>query len=171
LGGFPAGQKVGDKPTHALTVCILSRIRHALLADKLGQVSTPKMTATEVMERASDMARLLGATYGRLQSELLTPLVMRAVHILRRRGEIPDVVVDGHSVELQYRSPLAQSQAQRDARNLMTWMTALNQLGPQAQDAIDAAAAARWLGRTFNVPAEVLKAAPPQTVEAGHVPL
>ena len=148
-----------------------SRIRHALLADKLGQVSTPKMTATEVMERASDMARLLGATYGRLQSELLTPLVMRAVHILRRRGEIPDVVVDGHSVELQYRSPLAQSQAQRDARNLMTWMTALNQLGPQAQDAIDAAAAARWLGRTFNVPAEVLKAAPPQTVEAGHVPL
>ncbi|CAA7627409.1 portal protein [Magnetospirillum sp. SS-4] len=148
------------------------RIRHALLADKLGQASSPRMTATEVMERASDMARLLGATYGRLQSELLTPLVMRAIHVLRRRGEIPEVIVDGHSVELQYRSPLAQGQAQRDARNLMTWMAALNQLGPLAQESIDAAAAARWLGRTFNVPAEVLKPSSPAPAEEnGHAPL
>ena len=63
------------------------------------------MTATEVLERSAEMSRLLGATYGRLQSELLTPLMMRAVAILRRRGEIPDIVVDGRTVELQYRSP------------------------------------------------------------------
>ena len=50
------------------------------------------MTATEVLERRAQMSRLLGATYGRLQTELLTPLVMRCVAILRRRGEIPDIV-------------------------------------------------------------------------------
>ncbi|RAU23819.1 phage tail protein [Paramagnetospirillum kuznetsovii] len=138
------------------------RIRHALMADRLAQVDTPKMTATEVLERSAQMARLLGATYGRLQSELLTPLVMRAVHILRRRGELPDLVVDGHTVDLQYRSPLAQNQAQRDARNVLTWLGSLNQLGPAATEAIDLVACARWLGRTFNVPAEIMRPEHPQ---------
>ena len=53
---------------------VRARIRRALLVDQLGQVDGPRMTATEVLERAAEMARLLGATYGRLQSELLTPL-------------------------------------------------------------------------------------------------
>ncbi len=150
-----------------------NRIRHALLADRLGQVDAPRMTATEVLERSSQMARVLGATYGRLQSELLTPLVMRAVHILRRRGEIPDLVVDGRTVDLQYLSPLAQTQAQRAARGLLTWLSSLPLLGPEAARAVDAAAAARWLGRSFNVPAEVMRPLypfPPASVtEAGHV--
>jgi hypothetical protein len=132
------------------------RIRHALLADKLGQPDAPRMTATEVLERSAEMARLLGATYGRLQCELLTPLILRAVAILRRRGEIPDLLVDGHAVDLQYKSPLAQNQAQRDAMNTLTWLSSLAQLGPTGAQVVDAAAAARWLGRVFNVPAELM---------------
>lgn len=142
-----------------------ARIRTALLADKLGQPDNPRMTATEVLERASDMARVLGATYGRLQSELLTPLVMRAIHILRRRGEIPDLIVDGHLIDLQYNSPLARNQAQRDARNVLTWLTAVAGLGPAGQQAIDAAGAARWLGRTFNIPSELMR---PESAEVPH---
>ncbi|MCR6633157.1 MAG: portal protein [Magnetospirillum sp.] len=139
------------------------RIRHALLVDKLGQPDAPKMTATEVLERSAEMARLLGATYGRLQCELLTPLVLRAVSILRRRGEIPEVLVDGHTVDLQYKSPLAQSQAQRDAKNMLTWLSSLAQLGPAGMQAVDAGAAAKWLGRAFNIPAELM-------VRAGAAP-
>ncbi|MBI2240416.1 MAG: head-tail connector protein [Magnetospirillum gryphiswaldense] len=138
------------------------RIRHALLADKLGQPDTPQMTATEVLERAADMARLLGATFGRLQSELLTPLILRAVSVLRRRGEIPPLLVDGHIVDLQYRSPLAQTQAQRDAKNVLTWLGSLAQLGPDGMAVVDAAGAAQWLGRAFNIPAELMVARPPQ---------
>lgn len=134
-----------------------ARIRQALMADRLGQVDSPKMTATEVLERSAEMARLLGATYGRLQGELLTPLVLRAVAILRRRGEIPDIAVDGRIVELQYKSPLAQQQAQRDASNTMTWLNALTSMGPQAAEAVDIPAAARWLGRALGVPGEVLR--------------
>ncbi|HEX6011486.1 MAG TPA: portal protein [Geminicoccaceae bacterium] len=66
-----------------------ARIRHTLLTDRLGPVANGKMTATEVLERSSEMTRLLGAMFGRLQSELLNPLVHRAVAILRRRGELP----------------------------------------------------------------------------------
>lgn len=133
-----------------------ARIRHALLADKLGQPDAPRMTATEVLERSAEMARLLGATYGRLQSELLTPLIMRAVAILRRRGEIPELGIDGHMVDLQYNSPLAQSQARRDAQNMLTWLSSLAQLGAGGLQSVDVAAAAKWLGRAFNIPAELM---------------
>ncbi|MBP2313381.1 portal protein [Azospirillum soli] len=150
-----------------------ARIRHALLADRLAPLDQPRMTATEVLERSTEMARLLGATYGRLQAELLTPLVLRAVGILRRRGEIPDITVDGRLVELQHRSPLAQAQAQRDVQATLRWLETAQQLGPEALATVDAAATARWLGEAFGVPAKLVRAeAPPQPAmplgEAGH---
>ncbi|ARJ64954.1 phage tail protein [Magnetospirillum sp. ME-1] len=145
------------------------RIRHALLGDKLSQPAAPTLTATEVLQRSDEMARLLGATYGRLQSELLTPLVMRAIHILRRRGEIPALALDGRTVDLQYRSPLAQNQGRRDARNVLSWLGALSSLGPAAEGTVDGEAAARWLARAFNVPSELVRpgsAAPAQVAPA-----
>jgi hypothetical protein len=85
-----------------------ARIRHAMLVDKLGQIGDSKMSATEVTERADEMVRILGATYGRLQSELLNPLIYRAIGILNRRGEIEDINVDGKEVVLRYQSPIVQ---------------------------------------------------------------
>jgi len=137
-----------------------ARIRHALLTDRLAQVDTPRMTATEVIERSAEMQRLLGATYGRLQAELLTPLVLRALAVLRRRGEVPDIDVDGHVVALQYRSPLAMAQAHRDVRTTLTWLDTARTLGPAALEAVDAAAAVRWLGERFGVPGALVR--PPQ---------
>jgi len=135
-------------------------IRRALLTDRLGQVDSPKMTATEVLERAAEMARVLGATYGRLQSELLTPLVLRALSILARRGEIEGLEIDGHLVDLEYVSPLARQQAQQEAAAAMKWIQALAVLGPEADAVVDKAAAARWLARGHGVPGELLKPTP-----------
>ncbi|OHC82893.1 MAG: phage tail protein [Rhodospirillales bacterium RIFCSPLOWO2_12_FULL_67_15] len=134
-----------------------ARIRQALLADKLGQVSGPRMSATEVLERAAEMARVLGATYGRLQSELLTPLLLRAIAILARRGEIPPLAVDGRAVTLEYKSPLARNQARMDAQQTLLWLGAVRDLGPEALAAVDHAEAARWLGRAFGVPGELIR--------------
>jgi hypothetical protein len=139
------------------------RIRRALLVDQLGQVNGPRMTATEVMERAAEMARILGATYGRLQSELLTPLISRAQSILTRRGEIEDLPIDGQTVVLEYRSPQARYQAQQDVQNTMIWLETVKSLGPDALSAVDQAQAARWLGRTLGVPEELVHE--PQPVE------
>jgi hypothetical protein len=137
-----------------------ARIRQALLVDKLGQVVSPRMTATEVLERAADMARILGATYGRLQSELLTPLVTRAVGVLARRGEIADIPLDGRLVDLEYKSPLARQQARQDAQNAMMWLEAVRALGPEGMGVVDQGATARWLGRAFGVPSELIRALP-----------
>jgi hypothetical protein len=138
------------------------RIRKAMIVDRLGLVGEARMTATEVIERSSDMARLLGATYGRLQAELLTPLIRRGLAILRRRGEVPDIHVDGRTVDLQYRSPLAQAQRQRDVQSILRWIEAAGGLGAEGLAAVDAAAAARWLGRALGVPGELIRELPAQ---------
>ena len=133
-----------------------ARIRSALLADKLGQVAGPKMSATEILERSTEMARILGATFGRLQSELLTPLIDRGLSILRRRGEIPAVMVDGRTIDIDYKSPLARRQAQEDISGAIGWFSAVIQLGPEAAALIDVPRAARWLAKSFSVPEELL---------------
>ena len=140
-----------------------ARIRGALLADRLGPERRDNMTATEVLERSAQTARLLGATYGRLQAELLTPLVARCLAILRRRGEIPSLLLDGREALLRYRSPLAQVQGRADAANTLLFLQAVRAMGPEALAQVDLPAAARWLGRTLSAPAEVLN--PPANPE------
>ena len=83
------------------------RIRHALLADRLGLLSEKEMTATEIMARNADMMRILGATYGRLLHEFIRPLVDRGLQILSRRGIIEKISLHSDA-ELKYIAPIAQ---------------------------------------------------------------
>ncbi len=133
------------------------RIRHALLVDRLGPVAGQRMSATEVIERSNEMTRLLGATYGRLQAELLTPLLVRAVGILRRRGELPDLALDGSTVEIRHKSPLARLQARQDVQNTLLWLDASARLGAEAMQAVDLPATARWLGERLGVPGQLIR--------------
>ena len=133
-----------------------NRIRHALLADKLAQVDAPQMTATEVLERTAEMVRVLGATYGRLQCELLYPLIERAVYILRRRGEIPEIYLDGRLADVHYKSPIARMQAEQEAQNALSWLTQLASLGQEALGYLNGPAFARWLASRLGVPADLL---------------
>ena len=133
------------------------RIRHALLADRLAAPASPAMTATEVLERSAETARLLGATYGRLEAELLTPLIGRALSILARRGEVPAFALDGREAGLRLRSPLAQAAGRREAGAALTWLGAVAGLGPGALAAVDTGRAARWLGARLGVPPALLE--------------
>lgn len=83
------------------------RIRHALLADRLGLLSEKEMTATEIMARNADMMRILGATYGRLLHEFIRPLCERGLQILSRRGVIEKISLHSDA-ELKYIAPIAQ---------------------------------------------------------------
>jgi len=87
------------------------RIRHALLADRLGLLSEKEMTATEIMARNADMMRILGATYGRLLHEFIRPLCERGLQILSRRGVIEKISLHSDA-ELKYIAPIAQMVAE-----------------------------------------------------------
>ena len=133
-------------------------IRHALLGDKLGQIeNTGMMTATEVMERTDDMMLVLGATYGRLQSELLMPLIERAAAILRKRGEIPDIFIDGRYLKVAYQSGRAKKQAEQDANNGLKWLGEIAKLGDSALAEVDVPAFVKWLGQKLNIPETLFK--------------
>ncbi|MDE0702691.1 MAG: portal protein [Rhodospirillaceae bacterium] len=142
------------------------RIRRALLVDKLGQADSPKMTATEVLERKAEMARLLGATFGRLQSELLAPLIDRGLAILSRRREIPPVRIDGRTIALSYASPLAREQMHRDIETVAGWAELVARLGPAGLAAVDAPRAARWAGRALGVPSALITPEPDAALAA-----
>jgi len=133
------------------------RIRHALLSDKLGPVVSNKMTATEVLERSSQMALLLGATYGRLQTELLTPLIQRAFSILKRRGVIPDIDLDGRTVMIDYRSPLAKSQSQADVQNILAWLDTVSKMGVQAGMSVNTQKTVEHLASILGVPSDLIQ--------------
>ncbi|MBN8197779.1 head-tail connector protein [Thalassospira povalilytica] len=140
------------------------RIRRCLLADRLGQVDQPGMTATEVLERASENARLLGATYGRLQAELLYPLIRRALYILTRTGELPDIPIDGDVVVLRHSAPLAQLPRRVQAGQALDWLSRIATLGPDALGEVDLPVMVRWLADQFGVPDHLLKPALPPLV-------
>ena len=147
-----------------------ARIRHTLLADRLGPVQDRRMTATEVLERSAEMARLLGATFGRLQGELLVPLLHRAAAILRRRGEIAALPLDGCIADIAVRSPIARLQARDDVGNIVSWLETVNGLGPEAAATVDLPATVRWLAATLGVPAELVRDLPdPLSALAGEL--
>jgi hypothetical protein len=87
------------------------RIRHTMLADRLGLLSDKEMTATEILARNADMMRILGATYGRLLHEFIRPLCDRGLQILSRRGIIDKISLHSDA-ELKYIAPIAQMVAE-----------------------------------------------------------
>lgn len=89
------------------------RIRHTLLADRLGLLSDKEMTATEILARNADMLRILGATYGRLLHEFIRPLCDRGLQILSRRGIIDKISLHSDA-ELKYIAPIAQMVAENN---------------------------------------------------------
>ena len=133
-----------------------SNIRHTLLTDRLAPLNSARMTATEVLERSAETTRLLGAIYGRLQAELLTPLLRRAVAILARRGEVPDLRLDGELVDLQYRSPLARVQASAETRSVLLWLETVGKLSSLGSEIVDVPKASRWLAEQLGVPSTLI---------------
>lgn len=131
---------------------VRARIRHSLLVDKLAQIQNPRMTATEVLERAAEMARLLGAVFGRLSAELLVPLLTRAELILERRGDIQALDPrDGVEVDYLFLGPLARQQHMAEFQNATMWLQTAKAMGGEAAMVPNDRAAARWLARTLGV--------------------
>lgn len=129
------------------------RIRHALLADRLPQISDAgRATATEITLRSNEMTLLLGATFGRLQVELLNPLLQRAYQILRKRGVIPDLPLDGRVVAIDYRSPLARAQSSQTVQQALGWIQAATSLGPDIVAQINRPAMMAYLTEMLGVP-------------------
>ena len=110
-----------------------NRILNTFHVDQLQFVNDAKMTATEVMQRTQERMRLLGPMLGRLESELLGPLVARVYGLLFRLQLLPpppNKIID-QDFTVQYVSPIAQAQR---AVEIDTWQQFVASLGVYLQD-------------------------------------
>jgi hypothetical protein len=96
-------------------------IRAVFYVNQLMMQDGPQMTATEVIQRNEEKMRLLGPVLGRLQSELLKPLIDRVFAILLRNDMLPPApeFLSGRDIEIEYVSPLAKAQKSSELQSIM----------------------------------------------------
>ena len=137
-----------------------NNIKKALYNDMLGMPnqSTP-MSATEAAERQADLSRQIGAAFGRLQAELVTPVLQRVVYILKKQGRIKIPKVNGREIKVTSSSPLAQAQYQQDVATVDRFLAMIQgRVGPELTNLIvDQMKVAKYVAKKLGVPEELVR--------------
>jgi hypothetical protein len=137
-------------------------IQSIFLIDQLILPERPNATATEVTIRYEMMQKVLGGTLGRLQAELLNPMVERIFGILFRNGELaqrPEGLL-GSEYEIKYTGPMAKAQTANEAmaiERMYNLLMGVGQLDPTVMDAVDMPKSIQAVARQWGVPADVMR--------------
>ena len=137
-------------------------IQSAFYVDQLILGQGPQMTATEVVQRTEEKMRLLGPVLGRLQAELLQPLITRVYNILERKQffRVAPEFIQNNDISIEYVSPLAKAQRMGDVQSAMRLFELL---GPVAQidrgimDYVDSDGLTKHMIRALSVPASAVR--------------
>ena len=140
------------------------QINKVFLVDRLELKESPAMTATEVNARFDLMQRLLGPVFGRLQTDLLDPLIERTFRILLRGGQLPEIppmVAEAQGeLDIDYVGPMARAQ-KSDMVGMMTqWMSMMTEFSeayPELAMLPEPTEFGRELGQIMNVPATMVR--------------
>jgi len=136
-------------------------IRAVFYVNQLMMQDGPQMTATEVIQRNEEKMRLLGPVLGRLQSELLKPLIDRVFAILLRNNMLPQApdFLSGRDIEIEYVSPLAKAQKSSELQSIMRAIEILGSLANVAPvfDYVNFDNLVKHLADIVGVPQKILK--------------
>jgi hypothetical protein len=143
-----------------------SAIRRVFFADQLQLQEGPQMTAHEVTVRYELMQRLLGPTLGRLEQELLNPLIERAFGMMLRAGafvdppgELTEAIGTGEEIDIEYESPLALAQRSQELQGMekaLAILTPLAEVKPDLVDNFDLDQFARHAAMLAGMPSKLL---------------
>lgn len=136
-------------------------IEQAFHLDQLHMVENDRMTATEVMQRRDEQLRTLAPLLGRIQHELLRPIIIRVFGIMSRKGLIPPVpqTLSGKKLEVKFVSQLARAQESIEADNFLkayNIIGAVSQIAPQALDYLNTDEVVKFSMRTYGAPLSLL---------------
>jgi hypothetical protein len=136
-------------------------IREVFYVNQLQLQQGPQMTATEVVQRNEEKMRLLGPVLGRLQSELLKPLIDRCFNILLRKNQFAEApeFLSGQDVEIEYVSPLAKAQKSTELSSITRALEILGSLANVAPvfDYINFDALVKHVADIVGMPQKLLK--------------
>ena len=119
------------------------------------------LTATEVLQRNEEKMRILGPVAGRLQSELLQPLIIRVFSIMLRNNLFaqPPEILQGQEIDVEYISPVALAQKQQELSSIMRGLEifgSISQVAP-VMDYIDDKGLVKQIIKTLGLPAKMIK--------------
>ena len=136
-------------------------IRQAYFVDQLLMSQDVRMTATEVMQRNEEKMRLLSPVLGRLQAEMLQPLITRCFNILLRKQLLPEppVSLQGQTVDIEYVSPLARSQKTGDVQAILRSLEIISPLAQMmpVMDYLDSDKLVKHITDVLGVPRKILR--------------
>jgi hypothetical protein len=134
-------------------------IKRALYNDMLGDPNRTPATATEIAERMADLSRRIGSAFGRLQAEMVQPILQRVVYILRKQGRIDLPTVNGREVKVRSVSPLAQAQSNQDITTVARFLELVGaNFGPDMVNLlVDSEETAIYLAKKFGVPDNLIR--------------
>lgn len=119
------------------------------------------MTATEVMQRNQEKMKILGPVIGRLQQELLQPLIIRVFNIMLRNKQFlpaPEILVN-QEVDIEYVSPVAVAQKGSQLESIMRGLEifgSVAQIAP-VTDYIDENGLVKQIINILGLPAKMIK--------------
>jgi hypothetical protein len=119
------------------------------------------MTATEVMQRNQEKMKILGPVIGRLQQELLQPLIIRVFNIMLRNKQFlpaPEVLIN-QEVDIEYVSPVAVAQKGSQLESIMRGLEifgSVAQIAP-VTDYIDENGLVKQIINILGLPAKMIK--------------
>ena len=129
--------------------------------DQLLITENRNMTATEVVQRNEEKMRILGPVLGRLQSELLQPMIIRIFNIMLRNNLLPEApeILLNQEIDVEYVSPMAQAQRGQELSSIVRGLELFGQIGQVApvNDYIDPQGLVKHLIKILGLPARMIR--------------
>ena len=97
--------------------------------------------------------------FGRLQAELVNPVLQRVIYILKKQGRIKVPVVNGREVKIRSSSPLAQAQQQQDVATIDRFLGMIQtRVGPELTNIlVKQDEVAKYVAKKLGVPEELIR--------------
>lgn len=151
-GNFDIGQLV--------LADLREQIKEALFDNNLPPVAGPPRTATEFVERLRNLTVDIGPAAGRVQKEIIEPLYLRGLHILRSKNliNIPqELQLDSQTITLNVVNPLSRRQSLDNIERVVQGMEIGASLaGPEfLQLAIKTEDIIPWIWDQLGAPADL----------------
>lgn len=138
-------------------------IRRMFYSDQLQLQDTPTMTAAEAYIRYELMQRILGPTLGRMERELLNPLIERTFGLMYRAGafgEVPTKILElGADLDVEYEGEMSKAQRSRELTGFMDVlqvMAGVAEIDQSIFDWINIDTLVKWLWQIRGIPTELL---------------
>lgn len=150
--------KAGDFNTSQIVIQDLRvNIKKILMDDTLPPDTMSARSATEIAHRQRELASNLGSAFGRLMTEIMTPLVSRILFVLDRQGLINmPLKVNGVQIKVTSVSPLAEAPKMEEVNQLLSFMQIANSMGPMGQAIINVPESISFIAEKMGIDQRVL---------------